>query len=492
MSPLLRLSIFTFFGAAIVSESLFKIRWAECAHRGAGAHIIAPTKRRIIPRIVIYSRCVRVKSKKNGYFCTKNQRAKVIIFFVLKFINRIINVTLLVFCILLALNSMARETKSWCVVIDAGHGGKDPGTVSGRVYEKSINLAVALELGRELKRRLPDINIVYTRADDRFVELSERSRIANRAAADLFVSIHTNSNPNKNARGTETFVMGVDKSSANLSVAMRENGVVSLESDYQTKYEGYDPKNSESLIMFSLMQYGYQTQSLALARMVEANYGTHSRGVKQAGFLVLWRTAMPSILTEIGFLSNAQDMAGMTSESGQNRLARALADAVESYVEQNPKESILPLSPKAENSPPVKPQSQTKPTTKPQTKPEAKPEAKPAVKTESKNEPQVKSDNKPAQGKRYPKNDIRYAVQIKTSSEKIERNYDNFGSWIMEVRERKKENIYKYFVGELISYKDALFLQDKLRKIYHDAFVIAFCGEEQISVNEAKKITEKL
>ncbi|MEG0032812.1 MAG: N-acetylmuramoyl-L-alanine amidase, partial [Mucinivorans sp.] len=149
------------------------------------------------------------------------------------------------------LRGATTEPKVPIVVIDAGHGGKDPGAVRGSVHEKTINLAVALELGRQLEKLMPRVKIVYTRSDDTFVELGERTTIANEAEADLFVSIHTNSNPNSRIAGTETYVMGADKNSANLAVSMRENGVISLEADYHTRYEGYDPKSSESLIIFS-------------------------------------------------------------------------------------------------------------------------------------------------------------------------------------------------------------------------------------------------
>lgn len=340
------------------------------------------------------------------------------------------------------------DTKQWCVVIDAGHGGKDPGTVAGRNYEKTINLAIALELGRELERRVDGIKVVYTRKDDRSVALSDRSKIANAASGDLFISIHTNSSPNKQALGTETFVMGVDKGSANLAVAMRENGVISMESDYQTKYEGYDPKDSESLIMFSLMQYSYQRQSLELARITQSEYADRdlfSRGVKQSGFLVLWRTAMPSILTEVGFLSNESDARRLTSLAGQRAIAHALAESVESYIKNNPK---IDLS-------------------------------------------TIKSTQNTLEQNSATTSDVFYSVQIKSSSARLPINSANFGPYVMKVWERKVKNVYKYYVDRVISYKEALLLQGKLRGTYRDAFVVAFDGENQIEVQDAKKITEK-
>ncbi|MEG0466784.1 MAG: N-acetylmuramoyl-L-alanine amidase [Mucinivorans sp.] len=377
---------------------------------------------------------------------------------VLKFALHIFNVVCLVFGIVMPLRGATTEPKVPIVVIDAGHGGKDPGAVRGSVHEKTINLAVALELGRQLEKLMPRVKIVYTRSDDTFVELGERTTIANEAEADLFVSIHTNSNPNSRIAGTETYVMGADKNSANLAVSMRENGVISLEADYHTRYEGYDPKSSESLIIFSLMQYAYQSQSLALARGVETAYkgvGLASRGVRQAGFLVLWRTAMPSILTEVGFISNPSQLRELTSVKGQKSLASALAKAIKLYVEQNFNGSI-----------PV----QT---------------VEPVVRVNEK--PQVVDIKADDRIENISKNTVTYSVQIKSSSKPITINSTNFGPLVMQVKELKVKNIYKYCLKEVDSYKEALLLQSKLRKIYQDAFVVAFCDGEQISVGAAKQ-----
>ncbi len=195
-----------------------------------------------------------------------------------------------------------------CVAIDPGHGGKDPGAVAGKIYEKDINLGVALRLGKLITAKMPGVKVVYTRKDDRFLALDQRSRVATDAHADLFISIHTNSNPSAQPAGTETYVMGEDKDNRNLQVVMRENAVIELEGDYAKRYGGYDPRSAESVILFSLMQYAHQTQSLAFAQLVQGQYtshaGRHGRGVSQAGFLVLWRASMPSVLTELGFISN--------------------------------------------------------------------------------------------------------------------------------------------------------------------------------------------
>lgn len=355
-------------------------------------------------------------------------------------------------------------------MLDAGHGGKDPGTVNGRNYEKTINLAVVKAVGEILSNR-DDLKIVYTRSDDRFVELSERSRIATRARADLFVSVHTNASPSKKACGTETYIMGVDKSNANLGVAMRENGVISLENDYTTAYEGYDPSSSESLIMFSLMQYSFSRESLEIASAFQKNYksaGRRDNGVRQAGFLVLWRNTMPSVLTELGYLSNEQEAKYLLSKAGQVELAKAIAQGVESYVDAC---TDNPCSKKIANDPQV--------ATTP------KPTPKPAAQSDIEIDEVVVDDDFVAECSAF------YAVQVRSASAAMPINSSNFGPLVTQISERKIENLYKYTVGSLVYYKDALLLQDKIRKIYPDAFIVAYDDAgRQISVRDARKLIE--
>ena len=221
------------------------------------------------------------------------------------------------------------------VVIDPGHGGQDPGCSYKQFKEKDIVLNVALRLGELIKDNFSDVEVIYTRKTDVFIPLYERGNIANKAGADLFFSIHVNAARSSAAAGTETFVMGVDKAGRNLDIAMKENDVITFEDDYSAKYQGYVPGSSESFIIFSLMQYSYQGQSLTLANMVQRQYVRNTamgnRGVKQAGFLVLWNAAMPSILTELGFISNAGDRALLTTRSGQEKLARSLFNAFSEY-----------------------------------------------------------------------------------------------------------------------------------------------------------------
>lgn len=221
--------------------------------------------------------------------------------------------------------------RNFVVVIDAGHGGKDPGARGKIINEKSINLSVALKLGKLISSKHSDVKIVYTRSTDKFVELDERAEIANRNKADLFISIHTNSVAKGNqAKGTETYTLGLARTEENLAVAMRENSAILLEDDYQQKYEGFDPNSTESYIIFEFIQNKHMQQSVAFASEIQTRFASsrrEDRGVRQAGFLVLRKTSMPSVLIEVGFISNRDEERYLASESGQQQLAKAISDA---------------------------------------------------------------------------------------------------------------------------------------------------------------------
>ncbi|MBC7425235.1 MAG: N-acetylmuramoyl-L-alanine amidase [Bacteroidia bacterium] len=223
------------------------------------------------------------------------------------------------------------------VVIDAGHGGHDPGCNGGSSNEKNVTLAIALKLGKMIEDSLKGVKVIYTRTTDKFIELSERSNIANKNSADLFISIHCNANDNKAATGTETYLMGLHKSESNLLVAKRENSAILLEEDYEKNknYEGFDPNSPAGHIIMSLVQNAYREQSIKFAGYVENEFvkktGLKSRGVKDAGFLVLWKTAMPGVLVETGFLTNASDRKVIGSDSGQVLVATAIFKAVKKY-----------------------------------------------------------------------------------------------------------------------------------------------------------------
>ena len=234
------------------------------------------------------------------------------------------------------------EFKLDVVVIDAGHGGHDTGTNGKKVKEKDIALKIALKVGGYIEKNIPGVKVIYTRKDDRYVALDERADIANKNKADLFICIHANANPNAKAFGTETFVMGLHKDEGNFEIAKRENSVILLDENYEQRYEGFDPKSPESYILFSLTQSAYQESSLRFAQKVEEQFkkkaGRNSRGVKQAGFLVLWRTTMPSVLIETGFLSNTTEESFLTGDEGQELIASGIYRAFKEY--KNEVESI--------------------------------------------------------------------------------------------------------------------------------------------------------
>ncbi len=221
------------------------------------------------------------------------------------------------------------------VVIDAGHGGHDHGCSGKKSREKDVALKIALDLGKQIKAAYPDINVVYTRTTDVFIELHERAAIANRNKADLFICIHCNANTSTKPFGTETYVMGLHKTEANLSVAKRENDVILMEDNYTDHYDGFNPNDPTAHIIFSLFQHAYMQQSINFASKVEAAFanqgGRSSRGVKQAGFLVLWKTSMPAVLIETGFLTNAQEEDFLASTKGQSTIAGCIFSAFNQY-----------------------------------------------------------------------------------------------------------------------------------------------------------------
>lgn len=348
-----------------------------------------------------------------------------------------------------------------CIVIDAGHGGKDPGAVGNGQQEKAINLGVALKLGRMIEQQLPEVKVVYTRKDDRFIALADRSKIASDAGGDLFISIHTNASTSSSAAGTETYVMGEDKGNRNLSVVMRENAVISLEADYSSRYEGYDPNSSESLILFSLMQYAYQSQSLSLAELIQGQYASYAqrsnKGVKQAGFLVLWRTPMPSVLTEVGFISNPAEAKFLGSSAGQEKVAASIFRAVKEYKRRTDSRTLA-------TEPPVE-----------------RPSTPHTSSTPHKTSPASTSGTSRKSG------EIVFRIQVKSSLSKMPINRSNFGSYVDKVIEKRIDGRYKYYCGASFSYQEALLLQREVRRTFPDAFMVAFRGNQTVPLAQALK-----
>ena len=240
------------------------------------------------------------------------------------------------YTLLIATLIMSLSMQAFTLVIDAGHGGKDPGAAGRKSKEKNINLAVALELGRLVAKNCPDVKVVYTRKTDVFVELDERARIANKAKADLFISIHVNSTAAlEGPAATEIYTLGMHRAADNLEVAKRENSVITLESNYEQRYEGFDPKSSESYIIFELMQDQNMEKSVRLARLIQQQMRSSAKrvdkGVFQAGFLVLRATSMPSALVELGYINNPTEEQYLTSKDGQAALARSIYNAFVQY-----------------------------------------------------------------------------------------------------------------------------------------------------------------
>jgi len=344
------------------------------------------------------------------------------------------------------------EKETWVIVLDPGHGGRDPGAVGTFSYEKNINLAVALKTGQLIEENIKNAKVIYTRKTDVFMDLADRANLANKNKADLFISIHANSHPLKSTYGAETYVMGVHKDQENLEVAMKENEVILLEKDYTTKYEGFDPKSPESYIIFTLMQSAYFEQSTNLASKIQTQFKTqvnrYDRGVKQAGFWVLYMTTMPSVLTELGFISNANEEKFLNSKAGQDGLADALYKSVKDYINEVDKKTGISA-----------------------VRVEGTDDVTAAVKASATGAGQ-----------------ITFMVQIVSSSKKIPTDPKNFRN-LKDITEIYFGNRYRYASGKFYDYQGALEHRKKLEAIFPDAFVIAVKENKIVPLQEAIKET---
>ncbi|MBN1598201.1 MAG: N-acetylmuramoyl-L-alanine amidase [Bacteroidales bacterium] len=337
------------------------------------------------------------------------------------------------------------DYKIHTVVIDPGHGGKDPGALGKRSKEKDIVLAISLKAGKYIEENLPDVKVIYTRDSDVFVPLDERAKIANDAKADLFISIHANSSPSEKAYGTETYAMGLHKTQSNLEVAKKENSVITFEENYETKYEGFDPDNIESYIMISIVQDTYLKQSLTAASFIQDQFRERvkrkDRGVNQAGFLVLWQTSMPSILVETGFISNENEEQYLMSEEGQDYLASAIYRAFRNYKQDLESKSGNMITDKSLG---------------------------------------INTDNNNISGK----DTLYFKVQITASSNSIPLSSELFLGF-SDIEEFKANNIYKYAVGNLPKYDDIVEYSKWVKNKYPDAFIIAVKNGEIITIQQA-------
>lgn len=334
------------------------------------------------------------------------------------------------------------------VVIDPGHGGRDPGAVSGGVQEKDIVLNIALKLGKMIQDNYPDVKVVYTRSKDVFLELHQRAQIANKNKADLFISIHANCVSSPSASGTETFTLGLHRSQENLEVAKKENAVILLEDDYNTNYEGFNPNEAESYIMFENLHSEYQNQSIHLAAALQdqfqSNMTLKNRGVKQAGFLVLRNASMPSILTEVGFLSNPAERKFLNSEAGKEKIAKSLFRAFADYKKIIDQRSNFYIAVSEESYAAVENEIEE---------------------LESEIIRETVAAGSTAKTEKW------YGVQVAATQREIKTTAANFNGE-KNISCIKVGNVHKYISGRFKNYKEAGKEKDRLKKKFPDAFVV--------------------
>ena len=341
------------------------------------------------------------------------------------------------------------QNSDFVIVLDAGHGGKDPGKHTKHGYqEKGIALDVVLKVGKELEKQ-KGVKVIYTRKKDVFVTLRGRAAIANKADADLFISVHCNAH-NSDAYGAETYVLGLHASTANFNVAKQENEVIFLEDDYETHYEGFDPNSPESLIGLTLMQEDYLDQSIQLARNVQDNFiynlKRKDRGVKQAGFWVLHNTYMPSILIETGFITNKKEGDYLNSSKGKVQMATAISTAILKY-----KDGLNGIT----NTPLI----------------------------------QVSEGDTKAESQVY--HDISFKVQISASKRRLQTKSYNFKG-LKEISRAKVNKLYKYYYGETSDFNKIKSQKEEAKsKGYSSCFIVAFKNGIKIPLDEALKTTSE-
>ena len=344
--------------------------------------------------------------------------------------------------------------KPFIIVLDAGHGGHDPGNLGNGYREKDIVLKIVLKIGKILEKQ-PNFKVIYTRKTDVFVKLHERAPVANRADADLFVSVHCDAFTN-NAYGAGTFVLGLHRSQANFEVAKRENEVIFLEDDYEENYEGFDPNSPESLIGMTLMQEEYLDQSILLASLIQNNFSKNlnrkDRSVKQAGFMVLYKSYMPSILIEAGFLTNKQEGAYLNSTRGQNEIANEIANGIITYKKSLSvtNETILDASNQKE-------------------------------KNNFQNNNQSENNYE----------GIEFRIQIAASSKKLELKPYNFNG-LNNVQRKKEESLFKYYYGSTSDYNKIRSLKiNAIEKGYKTCYIVAFKDGIKLKLSDVLNSTNK-
>lgn len=355
-------------------------------------------------------------------------------------ITRVLFITLSILLSVFSTETIFAQNRKFTVVIDPGHGGRDPGAMGSSSKEKDIVLSVGRQLGDLIKKNHPDVNVMYTRSEDKFVALDKRAEIANKAKADLFISIHCNAldRKRKSPQGVETFVLGLHRSKDNLEVAKAENSVIMYEDDYSTKYEGFNPNEPESYIIFEFMANVHLDQSVYLASLVHNQLVNSSkrvnRNVRQAGFLVLREVAMPSILIELGYISNSSDEKYLKSSSGQTSMANSIYQGFKEYKREHDKKSYV-----FSNSEQRSAQTESSATN---------------IATEAQS---IKE----------------YKVQFLISSRKLENGANAFKG-LSPVDFYRDGSLYKYTYGSTTSETDAKKQLREVRKKFKDAFIVEF------------------
>ena len=366
------------------------------------------------------------------------------------FFNKVLKITFIVYFFMLASSNVFAQKnteKSFVVVLDAGHGGHDSGNRGNGYFEKKIALNIVLKIGKQLEK-LSEIKVIYTRKTDVFVELIQRANIANKADADLFVSVHCDAFTSPKAFGAGTFVLGLHANDRNFKVAQKENAVIFLEDDYEKNYDGFNPNDPESVISLILMQETYLDQSIDAADAIQKSFVSNlkrkDRTVKQAGFVVLKYTYMPSVLVETGFLTNKSEGSFLNSSKGQLNMSNAIAKAIINY--KYLREASIQELVTNEISQEIKP-----------------------VKTN------VFSN-------------ITFKVQIAASKRNLKTKPYNFKG-LRQISKLKKANLYRYFYEKTTNYKAAQrFLKEVKKKGYSNAFIVAFNGDKKITISEALRL----
>lgn len=367
--------------------------------------------------------------------------------------TNLLSLLVFIFSVIISSEAFASDCEPprerFVVVLDAGHGGQDPGNRGNGFYEKDIALNIVLNIGAELEK-LPDVKVIYTRKTDVFVTLAGRAEIANKAEADLFISVHCNAHSSQ-ASGTETFVLGLHRNEDNLKVAMRENQVIYLEEDYEVTYGGFNPDSPESYIGLTLMQEEYLDQSILLADFIQKNFTNElkrvNRGVKQAGFLVLRQTYMPSVLVETGFLTNRGEGTFLNSRGGQDKMSAAIVEAVKHYKNSINLEILEGIA----------------------------------------EQPPLKVDSGKALEPNDHYKDVTFRVQLAASGKKLDPIPRNFKG-LNNIFRNKEGKLYKYYYGATSSYVKIQELHEIAKKKGYDtSYIVAFKNDDKISVNEALK-----